>query len=77
MKYAILTCASLAIIAFSSCTSKNEPEVEQTETIVVERTVPAKPQPEEKGTSLSVDKNGVAFSKKDGDTEIDIDLKDK
>ncbi len=74
----MITFASITCIALTGCTDRETPAVEKTNTIVIEKEVPVREVPKkEEGTSISIDKNGVEFSKKEGDTKVDIDLKDK
>ena len=74
MKKVTVVIASLVILASLSCKEqKEEPTViEKTETIVVEKEV----QPENDGTSISVDKDGVEFSTKDGNNKTEVEIKD-
>lgn len=74
MRKVTLIIASLAVLAFVSC--KDEPKDEPT-TIVVEQPATDTPTAEESdGTSLSIDKDGVEFSTKDGDKKTEVEVKD-
>ncbi len=75
MKKVTVIIASLVILASLSCKEqKEEPIVfEKTETIVIEKEV----EPENDGTSISVDKDGVEFSSKDGNNKTEVEIKDE
>lgn len=76
MKKVTLILASLAIFATVSCKDKEETVVEK-ETVVVEKEVDSPPAEEETdGTSISVNKDGVEFSTKDGDNKTEVEVKD-
>lgn len=76
MKKVTLIVASLAIFAFVSCKeNQDEATVVEKETVIVEKE--AAPAVEENdGTSISVDKDGVEFSTKDGDKKTEVEVKD-
>ena len=76
MKKVTMIIASLVILASLSCKEqKEEPTVvEKTETVVIEKEA----QPEENdGTSISINKDGVEFSTKDGENKSEVEIKDK
>lgn len=75
MKKVTVIIASLVILASLSCKEQKEEPivVEKTETIVIEKEV----KPENDGTSISVDKDGVEFSSKDGNNKTEIEIKDE
>jgi hypothetical protein len=63
--------AFIVSLVFTSCGEKKEKE-----TIIIEKQV-EKPKAEESdGTSLSVDKNGVEFSTKNGDKKTEVKIND-
>ena len=76
MKKVTLIVASLALFAFASCKEKqDEATVTEKETVIIEKeTAPAVE--ENDGTSISVDKDGVEFSTKDGDKKTEVEVKD-
>ena len=76
MKKVTVIIASLVILASLSCKEqKEEPTVvEKTETIVIEKE--AEPA-ENDGTSISIDKDGVEFSTKDGNNKTEVEIKDE
>lgn len=76
MKKVTLIVASLAIFAFVSCKeNQDEATVVEKETVIIEKE--AAPAVEENdGTSISVDKDGVEFSTKDGDKKTEVEVKD-
>lgn len=77
MKKVTLILASLAIFATVSCKDKEEATVVEKETVVVEKEVDSPPVEEETdGTSISVNKDGVEFSSKDGDKKTEVEVKD-
>lgn len=75
MKKVTVIIASLVILASLSCKEQKEEPivVEKTETIVVEKEV----EPEKDGSSISVDKDGVEFSSKDGNNKTEVEIKDE
>ena len=76
MKKVTVIIASLVILASVSCKEqKEEPTVvEKTETVVIEKDT----QPEENdGTSISINKDGVEFSSKDGENKTEVEIKDE
>ena len=76
MKKVTMIIASLVILASLSCKEqKEEPTVvEKTETVVIEKEA----QPEENdGTSISINKDGVEFSSKDGENKTEVEIKDE
>lgn len=79
MKKVRIVCTGFAVFALASCTENQNSATETPAPIVIEKevSVPAPQVKNEEGTSISIDKNGVEFSKKDGNTKIDVDLKDK
>lgn len=76
MKKVTLLLASLAIFATVSCKdNQEEATVVEKETVVIEKE--AAPVVEENdGTSISVNKDGVEFSTKDGDKKTEVEVKD-
>ena len=76
MKKVTLILASLAIFATVSCKDNQEKAtVVEKETVVIEKE--AAPVVEENdGTSISVNKDGVEFSTKDGDKKTEVEVKD-
>ncbi|WP_338375574.1 hypothetical protein [uncultured Flavobacterium sp.] len=75
MKKVTLMIASLAIFATVSCKDKEEATVVEKETVVVEKE--AEPVEEESnGTSISIGKDGVEYSSKDGDKKTEVEIKD-
>ena len=74
MKKVTLILASLAIFATVSCKeSQEEPTVVEKETVVIEQE--AAPE-ESNGTSISIGKDGVEYSSKDGDSKTEVEVKD-
>lgn len=69
MKKIILIFASFAIFAVVSCRE----ETSKSETVIIEKQAEGQKEDSD-GTSLSVDKNGVEFSTKDGDKKTDINI---
>lgn len=76
MKKVTLLLASLAIFATVSCKdNQEEATVVEKETVIIEKE--AAPVVEENdGTSISVNKDGVEFSTKDGDKKTEVEVKD-
>ncbi|KIX22598.1 hypothetical protein SY27_01875 [Flavobacterium sp. 316] len=74
MKKVTFAIACLALLANLSCKEqKEEPTVEKTETVVIEKeTEPS----ESDGTSISIDKDGVEFSSKSGENKTEVEIKD-
>ncbi len=83
MKKVTLILATVSLMIFASCQEKTEKETVVEKTIVVEQEPDALPPPpppapvDNDGTKISVNKDGVEFSNKDGkgNTEINIDTK--
>ena len=83
MKRIVLTFSMFAVMALSSC-KKEEPVTPppapeaQPEVVVVPPPPPPAPEKTEEsdGTSISVGKDGVEVSTKDGDKKTVIDVKD-
>jgi hypothetical protein len=73
MKTVTVIIASLVILASLSCKEQKEEPivVEKTETIVIEKDTQPK---DEDGTSLSIDKDGVEFSTKDGNKKTEVEI---
>jgi len=74
MKKVTLLIASLAIFATVSCKDKEEATVVEKETVVVEEATPA--EEENDGTSISISKDGVEYSSKDGNNKTEVEVKD-
>lgn len=76
MKKVTLILASVAMMLFASCKEETEKTTEKT--VVVEKSTEAEAQPVEEtdGTSLSVDKDGVEFSSKDGENKTEVEIKE-
>lgn len=77
MKKVTLIFATVSILFFASCNDKKEVTEE---TVIIEAEAAAPEVDEENdGTSLSVSKDGVEFSTKDGEnkTEVEIDTDGK
>ena len=70
MKKITLILASFVIFAVVSCRD----EKSKSETVIIEKQAPKAE--ESNGTSLSVGKDGVEFSTKDGDKKTDVTIKD-
>ena len=71
MKKVTLIFVSLAILAMVSCRE----EKAKTETIIIEKQVDTPKAEESDGTSLSVGKEGVEFSTKDGASKTEVIIK--
>jgi hypothetical protein len=77
MKKSILLLAAITMITFTSCKDKTEEGTDKT--VVIEKTtetqVVAQDTTEADGTSISVNKEGVEFSSKDGEknTSVEVD----
>ena len=71
MKKVTLILACLAIFAIVSCIE----EKAKTETIIIEKQVETPKAEESDGTSLSVGKEGVEFSTKDGAKKTEVIIK--
>jgi uncharacterized protein YcfL len=77
MKKVTLILASLAILATASCKDKEEATVVEKETVVIEKEADTPTAEEETdGTSISVNKDGVEISSKDGDKKTEVEVKD-
>lgn len=81
MKKATILIASLALFSVLSCKDKNEKTteestqvIEKTNTLVIEKSADTVKTENPDGTSISVDKNGVEFSTKDGSTETEVNI---
>ncbi|GIZ09393.1 hypothetical protein [Flavobacterium sp. UMI-01] len=82
MKKITLVLASVALLSIFSCKDKNEEPaeesthvIEKTNTVIVEKdtdTVVKTENPD--GTSVSVDKNGLEFSSKDGNNKTEVNI---
>ena len=74
MKKVTLILASVAMMLFASCKEESEKTTEKT--VVIEKNeTEAAPAGETDGTSLSIDKDGVDFSTKDGTNKTEIEVK--
>lgn len=75
MKKVTMIIATLVIVASVSCKEqKEEPTViEKTETVIIKKE--AEPA-ENEGTSISIDKDGVEFSTKEGKNKTEVEIKD-
>ncbi len=81
MKKVVLALNMLALVALVSCkkdTPPPPPPAPEPQVIVTPPPAPAAPEVEEEsdGTSISVGKDGVEVSSKDGDKKTVIDVKD-
>ena len=68
MKKVIFILASMALIIGTSCREQ------KSEKVIIEKQVEQPKAEEPDGTSLSIDKDGVEFSTKDGDNKTEIDI---
>ncbi len=76
MKKVTVILASLAIFATISCKdNQEEATVVEKETVIIEQE-PAPATEQNDGTSISIDKDGVEFSTKDGDKKTEVEVKD-
>jgi hypothetical protein len=69
MKKVILILACFAILIGVSCRET------KTEKIIIEKQVETPKSNESDGTSLSIDKKGVEFSTKKGETKTEVNIK--
>ena len=69
MKKVIFIFASMALLIGTSCREESK-----SEKVIIEKQVETPKDEEPDGTSLSIDKNGVEFSTKDGDNKTEIDI---
>ena len=85
MRKITLLLGAVCMIALASCKKETTTETTETEvvptsttdTVVVEKEVPAAPAPENTdGTSIKVDGNGVDIQSKDGKNSTDVEVKD-
>lgn len=76
MKKLTFILACFTFMFFTSCKEETEKTTEKT--VVVEKNTDTQAQPEEEtdGTSLSIDKDGVEFSTKDGEKKTEVEIKD-
>ncbi|WP_438965416.1 hypothetical protein [Flavobacterium sp.] len=75
MKKVTLLIASLSLLVSVSCKDNEEATVVEKETVIVEKEVA--PSTEEKdGTSISINKDGVEFSSKEGESKTEVEVKD-
>lgn len=81
MKKVTILITSLALFSILSCKEKKEEAagesthvIEKTNTVVIEKEADTEKTENPDGTSISVDKNGVEFSTKDGDTQTEVNI---
>ncbi|WPR70975.1 hypothetical protein SLW70_13690 [Flavobacterium sp. NG2] len=81
MKNVSIAIASLALFSVLSCKEKKEestsdsPQViEKTNTVIIEKEAQEVKEENPDGTSISVDKDGLEFSTKDGSTKTEVNI---
>ena len=78
MKNVSLILASVVMMLIASCKGETKKTTEKT--VVIEKQVEATPvkevEEETDGTSVSISKDGVDFSTKDGDKKTKVEVKD-